>query len=331
MSDLMRATATACSNIAFIKYWGKQDFDSNIPLNDSISMCLSEAVTTTTVVWSPDLSQDEFYLDGERVLDDRSLRISRYLDRIRDQYYRLNARVASVNSFPAGTGIASSASAFAALSTAAIAAFGEDTPDLTEMSRWARRGSGSASRSIESGYVEWVGGHDDASSYCRQLCAPEHWDLRDIVVVLSTKPKAISSTEGHRIASVHPFMEARQAELPARITALKGALAARDFVTFGEIVEHEAMEVQAIMMSGRPSALYMQPETIGLIHALRAFRESSGLPVYFTLDAGPNLHVLCEGCNAHRVEAWLRKLAPAADLLHNRPGPGTLLSDAHLI
>ena len=91
------------------------------------------------------------------------------------------------------------------------------------------------------------------------------------------------------------------------------------------------MEVQAIMMSGRPSALYMQPETVRLIHALRAFREGSGLPVYFTLDAGPNLHVLCEGKHAHRVEAWLKAAAPDADLLHNRPGPGAQLSDEHLL
>ena len=327
----MKATATACSNIAFIKYWGKSDFDDNIPLNDSVSMCLSDAVTTTTVEWSPDLGQDEFYLDGERVLDGRALRISRYLDRIREQYYRLPARVASVNSFPAGTGIASSASAFAALSTAALAAFGEGLPDSEEMSRWARRGSGSASRSIDAGFVEWVGGTEDADSYSRQICPPTHWDLRDIVAVVSKKEKAISSSEGHKIASVHPFMASRQEEIAARITALKGALASRDFVTFGEIVEHEAMEVQAIMMSGRPSALYMQPETVRLIHALRAFREGSGLPVYFTLDAGPNLHVLCEGKHAHRVEAWLKAAAPDADLLHNRPGPGAQLSDEHLL
>ena len=331
MSEQMKATATACSNIAFIKYWGKKDFEANIPLNDSISMCLSEAVTTTTVEWSPELSQDEFYLDGERVLDDRALRTSNYLDQIREQYYRMNARVASVNSFPAGTGIASSASAFAALSTAAIAAFGEGQLGETEMSRWARRGSGSASRSIQAGFVEWVGGDDNESSYCRQVCGPEHWDLRDIVVVLSKKPKAISSTEGHRIAVSHPFMDSRQALLSSRMTALKGALVARDFVTFGELVEHEAMEVQAIMMSGQPSALYMQPDTIRLIHALRHFREAAELPVYFTLDAGPNLHVLCEGKHAHRVEAWLKKLAPTAELLHNRPGPGTQLSDDHLI
>ncbi len=331
MTRTLRASASACSNIALIKYWGKRDFEWNIPLNDSVSMTLSEAVTTTTVEWDPELKQDEIYLGGERVLDQRGLRVSRYLDRIREQYYRMHARVASVNSFPAGTGIASSASGFAALGLAAIAALGEGLPDEVEMTRWARRGSGSACRSIQAGFVEWVGGDDDASSVSRQLASPDHWDLRDFVVVLSRAPKAISSSEGHRIAARHPFMAARQEHLAARMLAVKGALANRDMATLGALVEHEAMEVQAIMMSGEPSALYLQGETIRLIHALRSWREDEGLPVWFTLDAGPNLHVLCEGSHALAVRRKLEAAAPRAELLENRPGPAATVHDDHLL
>ncbi len=330
MSPTLRATASACSNIALIKYWGKAEFADNIPLNDSVSMTLSEAVTTTTVEWDPELKQDEIYLGGERVLDGRGLRVSRYLDRIREQYYRMHARVASINSFPAGTGIASSASGFAALGTAAIAALGEGMPDERELTRWARRGSGSACRSIQAGFVEWVGGTDDASSYSRQLASPEHWDLRDFVVVLSRAPKAISSSEGHRIAARHPFMAARQEHLGARMLAVKGALANRDLPTLGALVEHEAMEVQAIMMSGEPSALYLHGDTVRLIHLLRGWREEEGLPVWFTLDAGPNLHVLCEGRDALAVRRKLEAAAPRAELLENRPGPGATVHDGHL-
>ena len=330
MTERMRATATACSNIAFIKYWGKRDFDLNLPLNDSISMNLSAAVTTTTVEWDPELAQDEIYLEGERVLDERGLRISRYLDRIRNDWYRMGARVASVNSFPAGTGIASSASGFAALASAAIAAFQEDKPDEIEMTRWARRGSGSACRSIQSGFVEWTAGSNDEGSVSQQFCPPEHWDLTDLVVLVSRSPKLISSSQGHRIAVAHPFMEERQKVLPSRILALKGALAKRDFQTFGEIVEHEAMEVQAIMMSGQPSAFYMQPGTVALIHAVRSWREEGGLPVYFTLDAGPNMHVLCESRYAPEVRRCIEKLVPRAEILENRAGPGTTVHDEHL-
>jgi diphosphomevalonate decarboxylase len=321
VTERMRATASACSNIAFLKYWGKADFDWNIPLNDSL---------TTTVEWDSSLADDEVYLDGERVLDGRALRVSRYLDGIREQYYRMPARVASVNSFPAGTGIASSASAFAALSTAALAAFGDEMPDEREMTRWARRGSGSACRSIQGGFVQWHGGTDDESSYSEQLCTEAHWDLRDLVVIVSRAPKAISSSEGHRIASRHPFMDARQKGLPGRLLGMKTAIANRDFATFGALVEHEALELHAIMMSGEPSALYIQGETIRLIHELQRWR-ADGLGVWFTLDAGPNLHVLCEGKDARTVKDLLAQAAPKAEILENRPGPGARVHDDHLL
>lgn len=329
MSREMRGTASACSNIALVKYWGKQDFAQNVPLNGSVSMNLSEAITTTTVVWDDTLSQDEIYLDGERILDGRGARVSRYLDRIRADYYRMPARVASMNSFPAGTGIASSASGFAALAVAAFAAMDEEIGE-EELTRWARRGSGSACRSVQAGFVEWHAGTDDASSYSTQLCPPDFWDLRDLVVLVSREAKAISSSEGHRIATRHPFMDARQRELPARMVAVKGAIAARDFATLGELVEHEALEVQGIMMSGQPSALYMQPETVALLHAIRGWR-ADGLPVYFTLDAGPNVHVLCEAEHAAAVLARIEGLLPGRKVLVNRPGPAARVHDGHLL
>ncbi|MCO4768512.1 MAG: diphosphomevalonate decarboxylase [Deltaproteobacteria bacterium] len=330
MTREMRGTASACSNIALIKYWGKRDFTDNIPLNGSLSMTLSQATTTTTVIWDDTLSQDEIYLDGERVLDGRGLRVSRYLDRIRADYYRMPARVASMNSFPAGTGIASSASGFAALATAAFAAMGEEMPSDTEMTRWARRGSGSACRSIHGGFVEWLPGTSDADSTAVQLAGEDFWDLRDLVVLVSRAPKAISSSEGHKIATRHPFMAARQELLPARMLATKGAVAARDLMTLGALVEQEALEMHAIMMSGQPAALYMQPGTLKLLHAIRAWRED-GLPVFFTLDAGPNVHVLCESRDAPEVRARIEQLMPGLSILENRAGPGVRVHEDHLL
>ena len=327
----MRATAVACSNIALTKYWGKADFDGNLPLNDSVSMCLSEATTTTTVVWDPSLSQDEIHLDGERLLDGRGLRISRFLDRIRADHYRMPARVVSMNSFPAGTGIASSASGFAALATAAFAAMDDDMLDSEDLSRWARRGSGSACRSIHGGFVEWVQGSSDDDSVARPLAPPEHWDLRDLVVLVSRSPKAVSSSEGHRIATRHPFMAARQALLPARSLAVKGAIAARDFDTLGTLVEQEALEMHALMISGVPAALYFQPGTIALMHAIRDWRELDGVPVAFTLDAGPNVHVLCEAATAPEVRTRIEAFAPGVTVLENRPGPPVRVVGHHLI
>jgi len=331
MNHEMRGTASACSNIALIKYWGKRDFSDNVPLNDSVSMTLSDAITTTTVIWDGSLSQDEIYLDGERVLDGRGLRISRFLDRIRADYYRMPARVASMNSFPAGTGIASSASGFAALAMAAFAAMDEDMPSDTEMTRWARRGSGSAARSIHGGFVEWTAGKDDATSVARQLAGQDFWDLRDLVVLVSEAPKVISSSEGHKIATRHPFMAARQAQLPARMLATKGAIAARDLTTLGALIELDALEMHGIMMSGEPAALYMQPATMLLLHAIRSWRDEDGVPVYFTLDAGPNVHVLCEGAHVDEVRSRIEALVPTLSILENRAGPGARIHHDHLL
>jgi diphosphomevalonate decarboxylase len=207
----------------------------------------------------------------------------------------------------------------------------DELPEPRELSRWARRGSGSACRSIHGGFVEWVAGTSDEDSVARPLAPPEHWDLRDLVVLVSRVPKLISSSDGHRIATTHPFMAARQAQLPGRSLAVKGAIARRDFATLAALVEQEALEMHALMISGVPAALYLQPGTIALIHAIREWREADGVPVAFTLDAGPNVHVLCEGKHASEVRDRIEALAPGVPVLENLPGPAVRLTDHHLI
>ena len=330
MSSELRATARSGSNVAFVKFWGKRDPSTNVPLNDSISMTLTGAVTLTTVAYDPDLRDDEVYLDGERVLDDRARRVSRHLDRIREHYYPVYARVASMNSFPMGTGLASSASGFAALTTAAIAAHGEGLPDEATLSRWARRGSGSACRSVLGGFVRWRAGMDDRSSFAEPLFGPDWWDLRDLCVVLSARPKEMPTAQGHRLATAHPFMPARQQGLPRRIAALGAALAQRDIEVFGQLVEQEAYETQAIMLSSEPPCLVLLPSTVSFLREVRHWRED-GLAVYVTLDAGPNPHLICEGSDAGAVLERIAALAPDAEVLHCRPGPGVQLVEDHLL
>ncbi len=325
-----RATARAGANIALIKYWGTRDADLNLPLNDSLSMTLSDAVTVTTVAYDEDLAADEVYLDGERVLDDRADRVSRHLDRVRTDYYRVHARVASVNSFPGGTGLASSASGFAALTVASIAAFDEGLPDEHELSARARRGSGSAARSIAGGFVHWHAGATDEDSYAESVFPPDWWDLRDLCVLVSTSPKEISSARGHRIAAVHPFMGARQRQLPGRLTAVQGALAERDLDTLGTLVEAEALEMHGIMLSSTPSCFYLLPATVAVMHAVRRWRED-GLGVYLTLDAGPNPHLLCRGRDEARVLEAIEALLPGTRVIANQPGQGVTLVQEHLL
>ncbi len=326
----LRATARAGANIALIKYWGKRDDDLNLPLNDSLSMTLSEALTITTVAYDEGLRTDEFYLDGERVLDDRARRVSRHLDRIRALYYPMFARVASVNSMPASTGLASSASGFAALTVAAIEAFGEGLPDEQTVSTLARLGSGSACRSVPGGFVHWHAGAREEDSYAETLFDANWWDLRDLCVVVNTAPKEISSAQGHRLAAAHPFMDTRQRALPGRLAAVQGALAARDFEILGSLVEQESLEMHALMLSANPACLYMAPASLAFVHAVRRWRDD-GLPVYVTLDAGPNPHLLCEGRHEAAVLRRVEELAPTATVLCNRPGPAVACQEEHLL
>lgn len=330
MSDLGRATARAGANIALVKYWGRTDPRLNLPLNDSLSMTLTEACTLTTVAYDEDLRDDEIYLDGERVLDHHASRIRRHMDHIRTHYYRVHARISTLNSMPMGTGLASSASGFAALTAAAIAAFGEGLPDPDELSVWARRASGSACRSVPGGFVRWRAGTSDDDSFAATVFEPDWWDLRDLCVVLSTATKEIPNHQGHAIAAAHPFMAARQRQLPGRIAAVTAAIAARDLETLGPLVEQESLELQALMASASPAVWYMMPRTLAFIQAVRLWREE-GLDAYITLDAGPNPHILCEGHDEAAVLQRIEAAAPGVTVLRNRPGPGVTLVGDHLI
>jgi len=328
--EALRATARAGANIAFIKYWGNRDSGDNLPLNSSLSMTLSDAVSVTTVAYDPDLQVDEIYLDGERLLDHRAHRVVRHLDRIRSEYYSLHARVVSVNSFPAGTGMASSASGFAALTAAAIAAFGEGLPDPRALSVWARRASGSAARSILGGFVEWHAADSDEGSFAEVAFDAEWWDLRDVTVIVSADAKVISSTQGHRLAGAHPFMPARQRQVEQRLPALKAAMLRRDFAAFGALLEQESLEMHAVMISSTPSCLYLTPGSVAFLHAVRRWRDD-GVAVAMTLDAGPNPHLICPADHEDEVLRRSQALAPGATVVRNRPGAGVTLLEEHLI
>jgi len=226
--------------------------------------------------------------------------------------------------------MASSASGFAALTVAAVAAFGEGLPDPRTLSVWARRGSGSACRSIHGGFVEWHAAEADEDSYAEVAFEADWWDLRDVAVIVSADAKAISSARGHRIAQAHPFMPTRRELLQQRLPALKAAMLQRDFETFGALVEQESLEMHAVMISSTPSCLYLVPETISFLHAVRRWRED-GVQVALTLDAGPNPHLICPAEHADEVQRRAEALAPGRTVVHSRPGPGVTLLEEHLV
>jgi diphosphomevalonate decarboxylase len=291
------ATALAHPNIAFIKYWGNRDASIRLPENGSISMNLESLHTTTRVEFSPALSEDEIVINGEKAKPGARARVVRLLDEVRALgSTSALARVTSNNNFPMSAGIASSASAFAALTLAACAASGLMLSSM-ELSRLARRASGSACRSVPGGFVEWQAGEGDESSYAFTIAPPDRWDLVDCIAIVNDKEKEISSTVGHGLAHTSPLQAARVADAPRRLELCREAISRKDFTMLAEIVELDSDMMHAVMMTSRPSLHYWLPETLAVMRAVRRARRD-GLEVCYTIDAGPNVHVIStNGCS----------------------------------
>lgn len=333
---MQKATAVAHSNLAFVKYWGKRDASMNIPLNNSISMNLSAASTRTTITFDRDFQQDRVLLEGQPVSDKFSARVSQHLDRVRTVAgVQTFAQVETANTFPASTGFASSASGFAALSLAAAAALGLDLTER-ELSILARRGSGSACRSIPAGFVEWQAGTQTDDSFAVQVAPADHWAIVDVAVLVTAEEKSVSSSDGHILALNSPFWEARAGILPQRLDRVRRAILERDFATFGREIEAEAMSMHAIMLTSEfeserawhPGIFYWTPGTLRLLMAAQQWRED-GLDVYFTLDAGPTVHLMCPASQESAVVDAVRSVADEDwQLLISRPAPGAHLVEA---
>jgi diphosphomevalonate decarboxylase len=299
---LRPCSALAHPNIAFIKYWGNRDNILRLPENGSISMNLDGLFTRTTVTWDAvgATDDDSLTLNGSPVTGKGLERVSVFLDIVRQMAgMDLRAAVVSENNFPSGAGIASSASAFAALALAASAAAGLDLSE-TALSRLARRGSGSACRSIPGGCVEWKAGISDADSFAASIAPPGHWPLVDCIAIVSSAHKPTGSTEGHALAHTSLLQAARVEDAPRRLTVCREAILKRDFAAFGEIVELDSTLMHAVMMTSAPPLFYWQPETLTVIQAIRSAR-AKGLAACTTVDAGPNVHVICEKAAAAKV------------------------------
>ncbi|RPI93913.1 MAG: diphosphomevalonate decarboxylase [Chloroflexi bacterium] len=313
------ATAEARPNIAFIKYWGNRDDILRIPSNGSISMNLDGLYTRTTVSFQPSLPYDELIINGHEVTGAGLTRISHILDLIRGMAnIHERAEVISENNFPSGTGIASSASAFAALALAGSKAAGLSLSER-ELSRLARRGSGSASRSIPGGFVEWQAGTSDEDSFAFSIAEPGHWDLVDCVVVVSTTHKKTGSTEGHVITGTSPLQAARVADAPRRLEICRRAILERNFNAFASIIELDSDMMHAVMMTSTPALHYWKPASLEVINGVRQWR-MEGIPVCYTVDAGPNVHVICPETEAYIIDKRLREIQGVDNVLIARPG-----------
>ncbi len=316
------ATARAHSNIAFVKYWGNRDHRLRLPANSSISMNLADLHTTTTVAWDDDLKHDTLTINGAIAADSALERVRNHLDMLRARFKTSRyARVRSTNNFPMGTGIASSASAFAALTAAACAALGLELPER-ELSTLARRGSGSAARSIPSGYVEWHAGDSHETSFAESFAPPEHWDLIDIIAIVSRAHKRTSSSAGHETADSSVLQPARISSAAERLRVVKSAIMSRDFEQFASVVEEDSNLMHAVMMTSDPPLFYWAPLSFAIMKAVRYWRTIEKLQVCYTLDAGPNVHCICAASDANEVSARLRSLSGELDILRSSAGGG---------
>jgi len=330
------ATALAHPNIAFVKYWGNQDNVLRLPSNASLSMNLDGLETVTRVAFSAALKEDELLIDGERRLGVPAQRVSAHLDLIRQRAgLDLKARVESRNNFPMGAGIASSASAFAALTLAGAAAAGL-TLEERELSALARLGSGSACRSVPAGFVEWqtgasyqVGPLSEAcdDSFAFTIAPPDHWALTDVIAVVRAAPKAVSSSNGHALAHTSPFHAAQVATSAERLQRCRRALFAHDFAALAEVMEADSNIMHAVTMTSEPPLFYWEPATLNILKAVPAWR-AGGLPVGYTVDAGPNVHCLCPAEAAPEVARRLREELGVSQLLTAAPGSGARLLEA---
>ncbi len=318
------STATACPNIAFIKYWGNRDAALRLPANGSLSMNLGGLWVRTRVQFDSALLGDSFMLN-RRVHGGAALqRVSRFLDEIRRLAgIRAAAQVESANNFPMGVGVASSAAAFAALAVAGAAAAGLSLNEA-QLSRLARLGSGSACRSVPGGFVEWQTGSGDPDSYAFSIAAPGHWAVVDCIAMLTQVHKEVGSTEGHALAPTSPLQAARLADTPRRLDLCRAAILQRDFAALAEVIEEDSTIMHAVMMTSRPPLFYWQPESLAVMQAVRGWRKA-GLPCAFTLDAGPNVHVLCEATAAGQVQARLAELPGVQSVLVAPPGAAAML------
>lgn len=318
----MIATAKAPSNIAFIKYWGRKDESLRLPENGSISMNLSNLITTTIVEFG-EFENDYIEING-KIEDLKNNRAVKHLDRIRElAKIDLKTKVITSNNFPTGTGLSSSASGFAALTLAGAKAAGLDLSEK-ELSILARQGSGSACRSIPDGIVEWKDGDTSDESYAESIFSAEYFEISDVIAVVSTEKKFLATSEGQKSARSGIFFEKRIENIPNKINKIKDLIRDKKFTEFGELIEAEALEFHSILFTSNPPLMYWTPQTLEVMKHVQNLRRN-GLECYFTINTGQDVHVISKKSYAEKVKEELEKLECVVKTIINSPSSGAKL------
>lgn len=348
-SSQQSVTWRSPSNIAIVKYWGKHGLQ--LPRNPSISFTLDAAHTDTKVSFVQKAVKDteisiDFYFEGS-TNDAFAEKISRFLESLHSEFsflYDYDFKIESSNSFPHSSGIASSASAMSALALCLcsiekiLTGWPTDSTDfLSKASHIARLGSGSASRSVFSEIAIW-GAHQEIAGSTDLQAIPFNSELHDSfkgyhddILIVSADEKSVSSRAGHALMEGNPYAPVRYEQANRNMLATIDALKTGDILKFGKILEEEAMTLHALMMCSDPSYILMKSGTLAVIDKVRAFREKTSLPLYFTLDAGPNVHLLYPDEVSDRIWPFIeQELVPHCvdgKVIRDRLGTGPKLID----
>ena len=316
----MQATAIAQPNIALIKYWGKRDVERNLPAVGSISITLRDLYTRMHVVLDEALGADELLVNGAS--NDKMLpRLSGCLDRVVGKT-RPHARIYSECNFPIAAGLASSASAFAALTVAAAAA-ADKTYSTAELASLAGQASGSAARSLLGGFVELS--NDDDDIVVREICAADDWPLRVVVAITEAGPKPVGSTEAMEISrQTSPFFGSWVEQQQGDLDTARAAIEARDFDRLAAIAEHNCLKMHSIMWASRPPMLYGNAATMRCLQTIRRL-QGDGVPVFFTIDAGPQVKAVCLPDAEADVAQALRETSGVREIMTTGLGAGARL------
>lgn len=312
--------ARAHTNIALIKYWGKRDKDLFLPMNSSLSLTLDAFYTDTKITLQDDLCADQFWLNQVRQNEVETQKITRLLNLFRQEAQDFRyARVESLNFVPTAAGLASSASAFAALAGAMHEAL-QLKMTRQQLSTFARRGSGSATRSLFGGFVEWEKGtsHEDSHAV---FIDDAKWNIGMLIIVVNQQAKKISSRMGmEQTVQTSPFYPAWVECAQSDLNAIKKAITQQDFIRLGEITEANSMKMHATMLGSQPPFCYFEPDSIVAQQQIRYLREVLGIPAYFTMDAGPNVKVICRIQDLEVIKTHLLQFFKPHQLITSLPG-----------
>jgi diphosphomevalonate decarboxylase len=331
----MKASGIAYSNIALCKYWGKRNEELILPFNSSISMTLDKFHTHTTVEFSDVFKDDILIINNHNFEKDTKefLNVSKFLKIVRAmKNIETKVKIVSKNNFPTSAGLASSASGFAALAVAINKAL-ELNLNEKQLSVLARQGSGSSSRSIKGGFVEWLKGkqEDGEDSYAQQIVDEKHWpELRMVACILSKQEKKMKSRVGMKnTVETSPMYQAWLNSVEKDLINMKKAIIDKDFTTLGKIAEHNCMKMHATMWTTKPAIIYQNKTTIELMHSIMEWREQ-GLECYYTMDAGPQVKILCLEKNVDILLEKLNEFEGIEDITVNSVGKNAKIVEEHL-